>query len=97
MTEQAKKDARDLWLPLGTVIAILICFFYVVQAWASQSGKIESQEQRITKLEIAVQGIASALDQVKETNIALRVGVDNLSNRVSEVGKDVKDIRTAVK
>lgn len=97
MTEQAKKDARELWLPIGAVITILVFVFYVGSAWAGNASELKSQESRITKLEIAVQGIALALDQVKESNIALKVGVDNLANRVSEVGKDVKDIRTAVK
>lgn len=97
MTEQSKKDARELWLPIGAVITIAGFIFYVGSAWASNNGELKSQDIRITKLEIAVQGIALTLDQVKESNIALRVGMDNLSSRVSEVGKDVKDIRTAVK
>lgn len=97
MTEQSKKDARDLWLPVGVVAAIVVPCFLVGVAWAGTTGDIKSQDQRITKLEIAVQGIALTLDQVKESNIALKVGMDNLAGRVSEVGKDVKDIRTAVK
>ena len=97
MTEQNKKDARELWLPITAVAAIIVFVFYVGSAWASNSGELKSQDTRITRLEMAVQGIALTLDQVKESNISLRVGMDNLSNRVFEVGKDVKDIRTAVK
>jgi hypothetical protein len=97
VTEQAKKDARELWLPVGVVVTIGCFLFYIGSAWASNNGELKSQDQRITKLEIAVQGIALTLDQVKESNISLKVGMDNLANRVYEVGKDVKDIRTAVK
>ena len=97
MTEQAKKDARELWLPASAIIAIGCFLFYIGSAWASNNGELKSQDNRITKLEIAVQGIALTLDQVKESNISLKVGMDNLASRVSEVGKDVKDIRTAVK
>lgn len=97
MTEQSKKDARELWLPLGAVAAILVTVFYIGSAWASNASELKSQDTRITRLEVAVQGIAATLDQVKESNISLKVGMDNLASRVSEVGKDVKDIRTAVK
>jgi len=97
MTEQQKKDARDLWLPVGVVAAIVVPCFLVGVAWAGTTGDLKSQDQRITKLEIAVQNIASTLDSVKESNIALKVSVENLAFRVGEVGKDVKDIRTAVR
>ena len=97
MTEQAKRDLRDNWLPIGVVAAIVVPCFLVVFAWASTTGEIKSLDQRITKLEISVQNIAQTLDSVKESNIALKVSVENLSYRISEVGKDVKDIRTAVK
>jgi hypothetical protein len=62
VTEQAKKDARDLWLPLGVVAAIVVPCFLVGVAWAGTTGDIKSQDQRITKLEIAVQNIAQTLD-----------------------------------
>ena len=90
-------DLTKGWIPVVTVAAIIVFVFGMGSAWASQSGRIESQETRITKLEIAVQNIAQTLDSVKESNISLKVGMDNLASRVSEVGKDVKDIRTAVR
>lgn len=90
-------DVTKGWIPVATVAAIVVFVFGMGSAWASQSSKIDSQDVRITKLEIAVQNIAQTLDSVKESNISLKVGVDNLASRVSEIGKDVKDIRTAVK
>jgi len=90
-------DGRKLWLPVTAVIALLGTVFGFGVAWANQSGKIESQEVRITKLEIAVQSIASTMDALKTSNIELKVSVQNLTEKVGDLGKDMKTVITSIR
>jgi hypothetical protein len=90
-------DLTKGWVPVSVAIAMGVAILGVGKAWGSNESDYNAIELRVTKVEIAVQNIAQTLDSVKESNISLKVGMDNLASRVSEVGKDVKDIRTAVR
>jgi peptidoglycan hydrolase CwlO-like protein len=90
-------DGRKIWIPVTAVLALLGSVFGIGAAWASQASKIENQESRIVKLEIAVQSIASTMDSLKTSNIELKVSVQNLTEKVSEMGKDMKTVITSIR
>jgi peptidoglycan hydrolase CwlO-like protein len=90
-------DGRKLWLPATAVLALLGSVFGIGVAWANQASKIESQDARITKLEIAVQSIASTMDALKTSNIEVKVSVQNLTEKVSDMAKDMKTVITSIR
>jgi peptidoglycan hydrolase CwlO-like protein len=90
-------DAKKLFLPVSAVLGLVAVVFAFGTSWASQLSDLRNQDTRITKLEIAVQNISTALNDVTKSNIALQVGVENLTDKISGIASDVKDIRTMVK
>lgn len=76
-------DAKKIYITLGALIAILATVASISASWAGQVGELRSQDTRITKLENAVQNMRDTLNEVNKSNVALQVGLDNLSDKIS--------------
>ena len=97
MSDGQKKDLRELWLPIGSVIAIALTIFWIGSAWAGQSSRLENQEIRISKLESAVQDISEILNQIREGNAEVKVSLDNLTKAQDKTSAKVDRITEMVK
>lgn len=97
MSDCQKKDLRELWLPIGSVIAIALTIFWIGSAWAGQSSRLENQEIRISKLESAVQDISEILNQIREGNAEVKVSLDNLTKAQDKTSAKVDRITEMVK
>ncbi len=97
MSDGQKKDLRELWLPIGSVIAIALTIFWIGFAWAGQASRLDNQENRISKLETVVQGLGDILSKIREGDVEVKVSLDNLIRAQEKMSAKVDKISEMVK
>ena len=58
---------------------------------SSQDAKIQSADERITKLEAGFQSMASSLQRVSESNVEVKTELKNVAQNVNDMRLDLKD------
>jgi outer membrane murein-binding lipoprotein Lpp len=94
MSEQTKKDARNLWLPMGTVIVILGSVFFVGAAWASLSGEVNKLKSDVTELKSAMMQIPEIAKSLSRLEVKVDISTastEKLSNKVDRIAERVTD------
>ena len=82
---------------LGIVGSVVMFTWSASAAWSQTTQKVEDVSQRVTKLETSDAAQNGQYIGLREAIVTLNVQMKNLTDAVQTVGKDVKDIRTAVK
>lgn len=58
---------------------------------STQDAKIQSADERITKLEAGFQAMASSLQRVSESNVEVKTELRNVAQNVNDMRLDLKD------
>lgn len=82
---------------IGAAIYVASSSWSASAAWSQTTQKVEDNTARIVKLEKRDDQREQDYISLRESIVTLQVQMRNLTDAVQTVGRDVKDIRTAVR